>query len=111
METFAGVLLATTNRLDALDPASIRRFDLKVAFELPGATELEALGRALCARVGVRVPLEGCFARLKGLAAGDFAAVARQVAVLESPSLHDILSILSQECQLKRGKGNGNGIV
>jgi hypothetical protein len=79
MEAFAGVLIATTNRLDALDPASIRRFDLKVGFELPGVKELEALGRALCERVGVACPRSGEVGMLHGLTAGDFAAVARQL--------------------------------
>jgi DNA polymerase III delta prime subunit len=109
MEAFAGVLIATTNRLDALDPASIRRFDLKVAFELPGVVQLEALGRALCERVGVEVPPEGAFSGLKGLTAGDFASVARQTAALALPSSLQLLAILVEECRLKRGSGGGIG--
>ena len=32
MESFHGVFIATTNRLEHLDPASLRRFDLKLRF-------------------------------------------------------------------------------
>jgi len=111
MEGFAGVLLATTNRLEGLDPASIRRFDLKVGFEVPGAAELEALGRALCQRVGAEVPAEGPFSKLRGLCAGDFAAVARQLSTQEKPGLDDVLEILGEEWRLKRASVRGIGFL
>jgi len=38
IENFAGIMLATTNRVDSLDRAVMRRFDLKVEF-LPLAPE------------------------------------------------------------------------
>lgn len=32
MESFNGIFIATTNLMDNLDPASLRRFDLKMEF-------------------------------------------------------------------------------
>jgi hypothetical protein len=73
--------------------------------------QLEALGRALCERVGVEVPAEGAFGGLRGLCAGDFAAVARQAATMPSPSLLKVQAMLAEECRLKRGSGKGIGFT
>ena len=101
MEAFGGVLIATTNRLEALDPASLRRFDLKVGFELPGARQLEALGTALCVRSGIPLPPVGTFLGLCGLCAGDFAAVARQLSTQDCPTVDELLAVLNDERRLK----------
>lgn len=111
MESYAGVLIATTNRLESLDAAALRRFDLKVAFELPGPAQLDALGRALCERLGITPPAAGSFADLHGLSAGDFAAIARQFAIVEQPTIADLLQALQDECRLKRGAPRRIGFV
>jgi broad-specificity NMP kinase len=111
MESHAGVLIATTNRLDGLDAAAMRRFDLKVAFSLPGPKQLGGLGQALCERLGILVPDAGAFADLHGLSAGDFAAVARQLALLDQPGLDDVLQALREEARLKRGSVRKIGFV
>lgn len=111
MEGFGGVLIATTNRLDALDPASLRRFDLKVGFELPGMRELEALGTVLCQRLEIPEPPSGAFASLRGLSAGDFAAVARQVFATTPASMSELLTTLAEEAKLKRGRSKPIGFL
>jgi hypothetical protein len=111
MEAFAGVLIATTNRLDALDPASIRRFDLKVGFEVPGVVQLEALGRALCERVGVDCPRAREVGTLHGLTAGDFAAVARQLGFVEGITPARVLEALRVEHALKPRQRAGVGFL
>lgn len=111
MEAFRGALIATTNRLDALDPASLRRFDLKVRFELPGVRELEALGNALCAKSGIVAPPAGAFSSLCGLCAGDFAAVARQVSTHDRLTLDEMLSALLDEQRLKPGNAGRIGFL
>jgi SpoVK/Ycf46/Vps4 family AAA+-type ATPase len=105
------VLLATTNRLDALDPASIRRFDLKVAFELPGARELEALGRALCMHLGVEVPTSTTFARFVGLTTGDFAAVARQLRGVGVLNAEQVIDAIRSELLLKPKRPASVGFI
>jgi len=85
MEHFNGVFVCTTNLLDRIDQAALRRFTFKIRFmPLTGAqrermfvTEALAgdaalLGAELCARL----------ARLEQLCPGDFAAVKRQTDIL-----------------------------
>jgi transitional endoplasmic reticulum ATPase len=47
LENFDGILLATTNRHDSLDPAVMRRFDLKVTFHPLAPTQLRELLKAV----------------------------------------------------------------
>ena len=111
MESFAGVLLATTNRLDALDPASMRRFDLKVAFGLPRARELEALGTALCMHLGVDVSTPTEFARFVGLTTGDFAAIARQLRGVGALNAEQVIDALRSELLLKPKRPASVGFI
>lgn len=46
-----GVLVATTNLREALDPALVRRFDQVLEFDLPGSAECAAVARARLAKV------------------------------------------------------------
>lgn len=48
-----GVLVATTNRLDIIDPAIVRRFDAVVEFPAPTVEQMESLARKLGAKFGV----------------------------------------------------------
>ncbi len=49
-----GVLVATTNRPDILDPALLRRFDEVIEFPAPSAAQMRALSLKLCE--GYQVP-------------------------------------------------------
>jgi SpoVK/Ycf46/Vps4 family AAA+-type ATPase len=51
--TREGVLVATTNRRDLLDPAVLRRFDAEVSFPAPGVSEAHALVDALRTKYGL----------------------------------------------------------
>src|SRR5690606_8117480 len=48
-----GGLVATTNRLDIIDPAIVRRFDAVVEFPAPTVEQMESLARKLGAKFGV----------------------------------------------------------
>jgi transitional endoplasmic reticulum ATPase len=81
IEVFNGVLVCSTNRLEALDPASLRRFDLKVEFDYLRADQVEALLVSQCRLLGLPEPGTGLreeARRLRGATPGDFAAVARR---------------------------------
>lgn len=81
IEVFSGVLVCSTNRLEALDPASLRRFDLKVEFDYLRADQVEALLVSQCRLLGLPEPgnaLREDARRLRGATPGDFAAVARR---------------------------------
>lgn len=47
IERFDGLLIATTNLLETIDPAFSRRFDYKIAFEKPDFTQRVALWKKL----------------------------------------------------------------
>lgn len=50
-----GVLVATTNRADLLDPALLRRFDVRLTLAAPTPLRAQALHDLLCVRYGVTV--------------------------------------------------------
>jgi len=105
MERFSGVFICTTNLFDELDEAALRRFTFKIRF-LPLQAEqrermfvAEALaGDATLLTAEQRDRLQ----QLDALAAGDFAAVKRQVDVLgESFEPDEFLSQLEAEHRVK----------
>jgi SpoVK/Ycf46/Vps4 family AAA+-type ATPase len=105
MERFGGVFICTTNLFDDLDEAALRRFTFKLRFH-PLTHEqrermfvAEALGgeaSLLSAEQRARLAL------LDQLAAGDFAAVKRQVQILgEAFEPDEFLSQLESEHRVK----------
>jgi len=85
MERFAGVFVCTTNLMDRIDQAALRRFTFKIRFNPLTAAQRE--------RMFITEALEGDAARLTPdlvarlhkldpLCPGDFAAVKRQVTIL-----------------------------
>ncbi len=47
IERFGGILIATTNLLESIDPAFSRRFDYKIKFEKPDQAQREAIWQKL----------------------------------------------------------------
>lgn len=81
MECFDGLLIATTNLVSGLDPAALRRFDLKARFDHLKPPQTKELLARHCRLLGLGEPpqwVSNKVARLAGLAPGDFAAVARR---------------------------------
>ena len=107
MEAFEGVFICTTNRVDDLDPAALRRFDLKVEFRpLRDAQRLKLL-RQCCASLGISADFEepvlvNRVRQLDGLTPGDAAAALRRLSISgESPSVDSLLDALAAECRYK----------
>ncbi|MFM2262533.1 MAG: hypothetical protein RI959_1209 [Pseudomonadota bacterium] len=113
MERFRGIFVCTTNLLDQMDPAALRRFTFKIQF-LPlrpeqrlGLYVQEALPTgADDAPPGWRERLLA----LEGLSLGDFAAIKRQADTLqETLSPEAWLEQLEQEHRLKpEGRQRGH---
>lgn len=103
IERFEGVLVVTTNMMEALDPATLRRFDLKLRFDYLAKEPLTALAHAQAAALGL--PLHAAqLARLQDmnqLAPGDFAAVARRHRFAPFADAEQWLNALQDECRLK----------
>src|SRR3546814_14081159 len=81
MEGHDGIFIASTNQIDALDKAALRRFDIKIGFGALRPNKAWELLRRQCAVLGIGEPeaeLEQYMGRLNGLVPGDFATVARR---------------------------------
>ena len=87
MERFKGIFICTTNLIDRLDQAALRRFTFKVKFnpltrdQRDTMFRTEALagdGRLFTTEIATRLAL------LDQLCPGDFAAVKRQAAILDA---------------------------
>jgi SpoVK/Ycf46/Vps4 family AAA+-type ATPase len=85
MERFSGIFVCTTNLMDRIDQAALRRFTFKIRFKPLTATQREKMfvtealaGEATALTEEVKARL----ARLDQLCPGDFAAVRRQSDIL-----------------------------
>ncbi|WP_162782234.1 AAA family ATPase [Arenimonas caeni] len=81
MESFPGIFIASTNLDGALDPASWRRFDLKVGFQHLRPEQAWALFQRACESAGFATAepeLESLVRGLSRLSAGDLHAVLRR---------------------------------
>ena len=105
MERFNGIFVCTTNLLDRIDQAALRRFTFKIKF-MPLTTpqrEKMFITEALAGDAALMTPeLRERLARLQQLCPGDFAAVKRQVDILATEfSAAEFLEQLEAEHRIK----------
>jgi SpoVK/Ycf46/Vps4 family AAA+-type ATPase len=104
MENFEGIFIATTNLMDNLDKASLRRFDLKLEFkslkpdqawkmfkEFAQELKLPKIDKTYQSKIG----------SLKQLTPGDFAAVVRQNRFRPIENIYDFTTRLEDEVKVK----------
>jgi AAA+ superfamily predicted ATPase len=104
MEAFPGLFIASTNLMDGLDPAALRRFDLKVRFDFLRPEQALALLRHHAQALGLSITKSGAETRLSKLTAltpGDFATVARQARFQPFTHVEALLDALAAECVAK----------
>lgn len=114
MEDFAGVFIASTNLMTGLDPAALRRFDLKVCLDYLRPEQAWALLERHCAQLDWGPPdalLRPRLARLRQLTPGDFAAVMRQQRFRPLADAVALVAALEAECVLKEGAKGVMGFV
>ena len=112
MESFPGVFIASTNLMEGLDQAALRRFDLKVKFDFLKHEQACELLRRYCVRLSIPTPQPEQLAklmRIQKLTPGDFAAVIRQNRFRPITSSADLVSALEAECALKEGTKSSIG--
>jgi AAA+ superfamily predicted ATPase len=104
MESFRGVFIASTNLIETLDGAAMRRFDVCVRLGYLGPHQAREMFASLAAALGV-VPDElSCAAleRFAVLTPGDFASVARGARLDAPESAQALVARLQQACEAKR---------
>lgn len=106
MESYPGVFVASTNLMDGLDPAALRRFDLKVKFDFLRPDQAWALLRRYCDQLDLQAPaaaLQGRLMHLGQLTPGDFAAVVRRHRFHPLSNATALVDALEAECSIKGG--------
>ncbi len=109
METFEGVCLCATNLMEDLDPAVLRRFDLKIRFDYLTAEQVFALfvlavgsRRQPGNQVVLSASVQERLARLTAVTPGDFTTLLRQARLLgERDDAEALLAALEAECRAK----------
>lgn len=104
MESYPGIFIAATNLMSGIDPAALRRFDFKLAFQpltLPQRLAMfarEALGDIEAAN-SLPSSIVNRLAQLESLTPGDFANVCRQREILaEDLAPEEFVRRLVREC-------------
>ena len=105
MERFAGIFICTTNLMDSIDQAALRRFTFKIRFKPLTAVQRETMF-VVEALNGDTTRLDDAMAarlsKLDQLCPGDFAAVKRQVEILaEALAPEEFLAQLEAEHRIK----------
>lgn len=103
MEGFNGIFIASTNLMDRLDAAAMRRFDMKVHFDYLRPDQAWAMFEDAARRLGIEPDpmVHGTLSSLGDLTPGDFATVLRQARLSRPSSAGDLVCRLEAECQVK----------
>lgn len=105
MENFDGVFVATTNLMDNLDKASLRRFDLKVSFNYLTIEQAWSMFQSYLKIVGISELGGFSKQKLKSLTCitpGDFASIVRQNRFKPIQNALDFYNRLHEEMLLKK---------
>lgn len=114
MESFDGLFICSTNLMDKLDGASLRRFDIKIRFNYLNREQCWTLFREVIKSQGQRLrnahALKTRLDQLGNLTPGDFATVVRQNRLADAAlTPAGLLDALVQEAKFKRD-GHATGI-
>jgi SpoVK/Ycf46/Vps4 family AAA+-type ATPase len=116
LECFEGLFFATTNLMDLMDAACLRRFSHKIKFDyLNPDQRLEMFVQEFCRLGGDKadtVGVEEQVRRMEGLTPGDFAVAGRNwVGLSERLTVCEFLSLLDQEGVVKSHGKRAVGFV
>jgi SpoVK/Ycf46/Vps4 family AAA+-type ATPase len=111
IEAYSGIFICTTNIMDNLDDASLRRFDLKIKFDYLKPEQAWKLFQALLQKNGsdetpdMRRNGYDCLKHLHDLTPGDFAAANRRLLISGQPlTSANLAKALAHECAMKKGQ-------
>ena len=104
MEAFNGIFVASTNLMDSLDGAAMRRFDARVQFGYLHATHAVTMFCKLADKLGLVADelARAAVSRLAVLTPGDFAAVGRLCRLDRPTTAIELANRLRQACDGKK---------
>ncbi|MEE3696743.1 AAA family ATPase [Glaesserella parasuis] len=107
IEKFEGLLVVSTNLMDGLDPAALRRFDLKLHFDYLKPEQAVKFAQEQVNKLSLPDLTDveqDRIAQLRNLTPGDFAAVARRHRFAPFENVDEWLKAIKAECEIKQGK-------
>ena len=114
IESFSGIFVASTNLMDDIDPAALRRFDIKVKFDYMLPVQCWSLFQHMLKSLSIAIPNSGIEKRLatmRYLTLGDFASVARRHRFSKFNSAADVLQALEEEVSFKKVGAARMGLI
>ena len=105
METYSGIFIASTNLMESLDQASLRRFDIKLKFDYLRREQIVTMFRDSLDLLGLQPDpsAERRVGSLRNLTPGDFAAAIRQAQLSGASTALAFTEMLAGECAIKVG--------
>ncbi|WP_374328712.1 AAA family ATPase [Azonexus sp.] len=108
MEAYEGLFICTTNLMENLDQACLRRFNFKIKLDYLRPEQTERMFLQEFVRLGGKerdaIPASIAAGKLERLTPGDFATVVRQLRFHEQPAqAEQMLQGLARESRLKSG--------
>ena len=104
IERFEGLMVVSTNLIEVLDPAALRRFDLKLKFDYLTLKQRLDFTKQQAEILGLPLLSEENLNQIESLnllTPGDFAAVARRHQFSPFQKVQDWLMALQGECEVK----------
>ena len=104
IECFEGLMVVSTNLIEVLDPAALRRFDLKLKFDYLTLRQRLDFAKQQAEILGLPLLSEEDLSQIESLnllTPGDFAAVARRHQFSPFQKVQDWLMVLQGECEVK----------
>ena len=104
IERFEGLMVVSTNLMNVLDPAALRRFDLKLKFDYLTLPQRLDFAKQQAEILGLPLLSEEDLSQIESLnllTPGDFAAVARRHQFSPFQKVQDWLIALQGECEVK----------
>lgn len=103
MESHDYPFVCTTNLLDTLDEASLRRFTFKIKFDFMTQKQVNS---AIEHFFGIK----NTNVNIKGLTAGDFSTVKKKIDFLGTQNIDEITEMLLEEVKVKKSKDLQNTV-
>ena len=101
MESAEYPFACTTNLLDTLDEASLRRFTFKIKFDFMTNQQVsKAMEHFFGGLKGINK--ESINVKIKGLTVGDFATVKKKADFLNTSDVSEIIRMLNEEVKIKK---------
>ncbi len=111
MEEFDGIFIATTNLMDNLDDASLRRFDIKIEFKSLNPIQIKNLTNSILEefKLEKNKNIIDKIMSLNNLTFGDFNTIIKQHKINPIISIEDFYNRLLQELKVKNLNTNSIG--